>query len=144
MCNSVTSWPCSPDEQPTVSLGTCQRMLKTSAGCSAEWGPRSQPVPIMSHHQHYHGRAMSSEERSSTPINKISTPVHKSASSSSSSQRDSRQVGQRGSGKEIVLSDCSNIKQMWLQRKQEREGWIELQVPADCWETLIVMQTTRQ
>lgn len=52
--------------------------------------------PTMSYHQHYqrgpHGRTMSSEERSSTPVNKTSTPVHKSASSSSSSQRDSRQV----------------------------------------------------
>lgn len=38
------------------------------------------------------GRTTSSEERGSTPVNKASTPVHKSASSSSSSQRDSRQV----------------------------------------------------
>lgn len=55
----------------------------------------------MSHQQHYHGRAMSSEERSLTPINKTSTPVHKSASSSSSSQRDSRQVG-NGSGERLI------------------------------------------
>ncbi|XP_054643536.1 oxysterol-binding protein-related protein 6 isoform X5 [Dunckerocampus dactyliophorus] len=49
----------------------------------------------MSHSQHSqrgtHSRAMSSEERSSVTVNKTSTPVHKSASSSSSSQRDSRQ-----------------------------------------------------
>ncbi|XP_061647285.1 oxysterol-binding protein-related protein 6 isoform X5 [Phyllopteryx taeniolatus] len=50
----------------------------------------------MSHSQHSqrgtHGRAMSSEERCSVMVNKTSTPVHKSASSSSSSQRDSRQI----------------------------------------------------
>ncbi|XP_054643537.1 oxysterol-binding protein-related protein 6 isoform X6 [Dunckerocampus dactyliophorus] len=50
----------------------------------------------MSHSQHSqrgtHSRAMSSEERSSVTVNKTSTPVHKSASSSSSSQRDSRQI----------------------------------------------------
>ncbi|KAJ8416907.1 hypothetical protein AAFF_G00327850 [Aldrovandia affinis] len=47
----------------------------------------------MSHH-HQRGpqnRAMSAEERNSTPVHKTSTPTHKSASSSSSSQRDSRQ-----------------------------------------------------
>ena len=44
------------------------------------------------------GRAMSAEERSSTPAHKTSTPTHKSMSSSSSSQRDSRQVGLGGGG----------------------------------------------
>ncbi|KAG7256835.1 hypothetical protein CRUP_020815 [Coryphaenoides rupestris] len=41
--------------------------------------------------QHYQRRAMSSAERSATPVNKSATPTHKSTSSSSSSQRDSRQ-----------------------------------------------------
>ncbi|KAJ8403369.1 hypothetical protein AAFF_G00351410 [Aldrovandia affinis] len=47
----------------------------------------------MSHHHHQRclqGRAMSADERSSTPVHKSATPTHKSASSSSSSQRDSR------------------------------------------------------
>ncbi|XP_064185880.1 oxysterol-binding protein-related protein 6 [Anguilla rostrata] len=47
---------------------------------------------MLHHHQRGpQGRAMGAEERSSTPLHKASTATHKSASSSSSSQRDSRQ-----------------------------------------------------
>ncbi|XP_075896332.1 oxysterol-binding protein-related protein 6 isoform X3 [Nelusetta ayraudi] len=73
----------------------------------------------MSHHQHYHGRAMSSEERSLTPINKTSTPVHKSASSSSSSQRDSRQEADSW---EIV--EGLKIGQSNVQRPDKHEGFM--------------------
>ncbi|XP_074550299.1 oxysterol-binding protein-related protein 6 isoform X1 [Halichoeres trimaculatus] len=77
----------------------------------------------MSHHQHYqrgpHGRTMSSEERSSTPSNKTSTPVHKSASSSSSSQRDSRQEADSW---EII--EGLKIGQSNVQRPDKHEGFM--------------------
>uniref|UniRef100_A0A8C4EGM5 Oxysterol-binding protein n=1 Tax=Dicentrarchus labrax TaxID=13489 RepID=A0A8C4EGM5_DICLA len=77
----------------------------------------------MSHHQHYqrgpHGRTMSSEERSSTPVNKTSTPVHKSASSSSSSQRDSRQEADSW---EII--EGLKIGQSNVQRPDKHEGFM--------------------
>ncbi|XP_028992793.1 oxysterol-binding protein-related protein 6 isoform X2 [Betta splendens] len=77
----------------------------------------------MSHHQHYqrgpHGRTMSSEERSATPINKASTPVHKSASSSSSSQRDNRQEADSW---EII--EGLKIGQSNVQRPDKHEGFM--------------------
>uniref|UniRef100_A0A7N6AT09 Oxysterol-binding protein n=1 Tax=Anabas testudineus TaxID=64144 RepID=A0A7N6AT09_ANATE len=77
----------------------------------------------MSHHQHYqrgpHGRTLSSEERSSTPVNKTSTPVHKSASSSSSSQRDSRQEADSW---EII--EGLKIGQSNVQRPDKHEGFM--------------------
>ncbi|KAA8588116.1 hypothetical protein FQN60_001310 [Etheostoma spectabile] len=77
----------------------------------------------MSHHQHYqrgpHGRTMSSEERSSPPVNKTSTPVHKSASSSSSSQRDSRQEADSW---EII--EGLKIGQSNVQRPDKHEGFM--------------------
>uniref|UniRef100_A0AAX7SLZ4 Oxysterol-binding protein n=1 Tax=Astatotilapia calliptera TaxID=8154 RepID=A0AAX7SLZ4_ASTCA len=78
----------------------------------------------MSHHQHYqqrgpHSRTMSSEERSSTPVNKISTPVHKSTSSSSSSQRDSRQEADSW---EII--EGLKIGQSNVQRPDKHEGFM--------------------
>ncbi|XP_029936009.1 oxysterol-binding protein-related protein 6 isoform X2 [Myripristis murdjan] len=77
----------------------------------------------MSHHQHYqrgpHGRTMSSEERSSTPVNKTSTPTHKSASSSSSSQRDSRQEADSW---EII--EGLKIGQSNVQRPDKHEGFM--------------------
>ncbi|KAM4608815.1 oxysterol-binding protein-related protein 6 isoform 3-T4 [Polymixia lowei] len=77
----------------------------------------------MSHHQHYqrgpHGRTMSTEERSSTPVNKISTPTHKSASSSSSSQRDSRQEADSW---EII--EGLKIGQSNVQRPDKHEGFM--------------------
>ncbi|KAM9851260.1 oxysterol-binding protein-related protein 6 isoform 2-T2 [Aulostomus maculatus] len=77
----------------------------------------------MSHHQHPqrgpHGRAMSSEDRSSTPVNKTSTPVHKSASSSSSSQRDSRQEADSW---EII--EGLKIGQSNVQRPDKHEGFM--------------------
>uniref|UniRef100_A0AAQ5YNA7 Oxysterol-binding protein n=1 Tax=Amphiprion ocellaris TaxID=80972 RepID=A0AAQ5YNA7_AMPOC len=75
------------------------------------------------HHQHYqrgpHGRTMSSEDRSSTPVNKTSTPVHKSASSSSSSQRDSRQEADSW---EII--EGLKIGQSNVQRPDKHEGFM--------------------
>ncbi|KAG7227610.1 hypothetical protein INR49_005425 [Caranx melampygus] len=80
-------------------------------------------VPTMSYHQHYqrgpHGRTLSSEERSATPINKTSTPVHKSASSSSSSQRDSRQEVDSW---EII--EGLKIGQSNVQRPDKHEGFM--------------------
>ncbi|XP_056145169.1 oxysterol-binding protein-related protein 6 isoform X1 [Lampris incognitus] len=77
----------------------------------------------MSHHQYYqrgpHGRTLSSEERSSTPINKTSTPTHKSASSSSSSQRDSRQEADSW---EII--EGLKIGQSNVQRPDKHEGFM--------------------
>ncbi|XP_034417077.1 oxysterol-binding protein-related protein 6 isoform X1 [Cyclopterus lumpus] len=77
----------------------------------------------MSHHQHYHrgphGRTMSSDDRSSPPVNKTSTPVHKSASSSSSSQRDSRQEADSW---EII--EGLKIGQSNVQRPDKHEGFM--------------------
>ncbi|XP_067373420.1 oxysterol-binding protein-related protein 6 isoform X2 [Channa argus] len=77
----------------------------------------------MSHHQNYQrgpqGRTLSSEERSSTPVNKTSTPVHKSASSSSSSQRDSRQEADSW---EII--EGLKIGQSNVQRPDKHEGFM--------------------
>ncbi|XP_077393289.1 oxysterol-binding protein-related protein 6 isoform X2 [Festucalex cinctus] len=77
----------------------------------------------MSHSQHpqrgAHGRAMSSEERSSVMVNKTSTPVHKSASSSSSSQRDSRQETDSW---EII--EGLKIGQSNVQRPDKHEGFM--------------------
>ncbi|XP_060910490.1 oxysterol-binding protein-related protein 6 isoform X1 [Labrus mixtus] len=77
----------------------------------------------MSHHQHYHrgthGRTMSSEERNSISSNKTSTPVHKSASSSSSSQRDSRQEADSW---EII--EGLKIGQSNVQRPDKHEGFM--------------------
>ncbi|CAN9497730.1 unnamed protein product [Ophioblennius macclurei] len=77
----------------------------------------------MSHHQHYqrgpHGRAMSSEDRSALLMNKTSTPVHKSASSSSSSQRDSRQEADSW---EII--EGLRIGQSNVQRPDKHEGFM--------------------
>ncbi|XP_068428207.1 oxysterol-binding protein-related protein 6 isoform X3 [Clinocottus analis] len=77
----------------------------------------------MSHHQHYqrgpHGRTMSSDDRSSPPVNKSSTPVHKSASSSSSSQRDSRQEADSW---EII--EGLKIGQSNVQRPDKHEGFM--------------------
>uniref|UniRef100_UPI0037E8D023 oxysterol-binding protein-related protein 6 isoform X2 n=1 Tax=Semicossyphus pulcher TaxID=241346 RepID=UPI0037E8D023 len=88
----------------------------------------------MSHHQHYqrgpHGRTMSSEERGSTPSNKSSTPVHKSASSSSSSQRDSRQEADSWEiieglkiGQSNVLRPDKHEGFMLKKRKWPLKGW---------------------
>ncbi|XP_077435567.1 oxysterol-binding protein-related protein 6 isoform X2 [Vanacampus margaritifer] len=67
-----------------------------------------------------HGRAMSSEERSSVMVNKTSaTPVHKSASSSSSSQRDSRQEADSW---EII--EGLKIGQSNVQRPDKHEGFM--------------------
>ncbi|XP_061647283.1 oxysterol-binding protein-related protein 6 isoform X3 [Phyllopteryx taeniolatus] len=77
----------------------------------------------MSHSQHSqrgtHGRAMSSEERCSVMVNKTSTPVHKSASSSSSSQRDSRQETDSW---EII--EGLKIGQSSIQRPDKHEGFM--------------------
>ncbi|XP_019751018.1 oxysterol-binding protein-related protein 6 isoform X3 [Hippocampus comes] len=77
----------------------------------------------MSHSQHSqrgaHGRAMSSEERSCAAVNKTSTPVHKSASSSSSSQRDSRQETDSW---EII--EGLKIGQSNVQRPDKHEGFM--------------------
>ncbi|XP_071758818.1 oxysterol-binding protein-related protein 6 isoform X7 [Centroberyx gerrardi] len=62
---------------------------------------------------------MSSEERSSTPVNKTSTPTHKSASSSSSSQRDSRQEADSW---EII--EGLKIGQSNVQRPDKHEGFM--------------------
>ncbi|XP_061925923.1 oxysterol-binding protein-related protein 6 isoform X2 [Entelurus aequoreus] len=66
-----------------------------------------------------HSRAMSSEERSSVTLNKISTPVHKSPSSSSSSQRDSRQETDSW---EII--EGLKIGQSSVQRPDKHEGFM--------------------
>ncbi|XP_061736151.1 oxysterol-binding protein-related protein 6 isoform X5 [Nerophis ophidion] len=66
-----------------------------------------------------HSRAMSSEERSSVTLNKISTPVHKSPSSSSSSQRDSRQETDSW---EII--EGLKIGQSSIQRPDKHEGFM--------------------
>ncbi|KAM4560637.1 oxysterol-binding protein-related protein 6 isoform 1-T3 [Fundulus diaphanus] len=74
------------------------------------------------HHQYQrglHGRTMSSEERSSTPVNKTSVPVQKSASSSSSSQRDSRQEADSW---EII--EGLKIGQSNVQRPDKHEGFM--------------------
>ncbi|KAK0150751.1 Oxysterol-binding protein-related protein 6 [Merluccius polli] len=71
------------------------------------------------HHQHYQRRAMSSEERSATPVNKTATPTHKSASSSSSSQRDSRQEADSW---EII--EGLKIGQSSVQRPDKHEGFM--------------------
>ncbi|XP_060944431.1 oxysterol-binding protein-related protein 6 [Limanda limanda] len=77
----------------------------------------------MSYHQHYQrgpqGRTMSSEERSGTPVNKSCTPVHKSASSSSSSQRESRQEADSW---EII--EGLKIGQSNVQRPDKHEGFM--------------------
>uniref|UniRef100_A0A3Q2SZC3 Oxysterol-binding protein n=1 Tax=Fundulus heteroclitus TaxID=8078 RepID=A0A3Q2SZC3_FUNHE len=77
----------------------------------------------MAHHQYHqrglHGRTMSSEERSSTPVNKTSVPVQKSASSSSSSQRDSRQEADSW---EII--EGLKIGQSNVQRPDKHEGFM--------------------
>uniref|UniRef100_A0A674P591 Oxysterol-binding protein n=1 Tax=Takifugu rubripes TaxID=31033 RepID=A0A674P591_TAKRU len=77
----------------------------------------------MSHQQHYQrgltGRTLSSEERTPTSINKTSTPVHKSASSSSSSQRDSRQEPDSW---EII--EGLKIGQSNVQRPDKHEGFM--------------------
>uniref|UniRef100_A0A3P8UWE3 Oxysterol-binding protein n=1 Tax=Cynoglossus semilaevis TaxID=244447 RepID=A0A3P8UWE3_CYNSE len=62
---------------------------------------------------------MSSEERSSLQGNKTSTPVHKSASSSSSSQRDSRQEADSW---EII--EGLKIGQSNVQRPDKHEGFM--------------------
>lgn len=62
---------------------------------------------------------MSSEERSSMQGNKTSTPVHKSASSSSSSQRDSRQEADSW---EII--EGLKIGQSNVQRPDKHEGFM--------------------
>ncbi|KAG7467598.1 oxysterol-binding protein-related 6 isoform X1 [Solea senegalensis] len=76
----------------------------------------------MSYHQHYqrgpHGRTMSSEERCTMAV-KTATPVHKSASSSSSSQRDSRQEGDSW---EII--EGLKIGQSNVQRPDKHEGFM--------------------
>ncbi|XP_023657453.1 oxysterol-binding protein-related protein 6 isoform X2 [Paramormyrops kingsleyae] len=73
----------------------------------------------MSHHHNRspQTRAMSAEERSSTP--KTSTPTHKSASSSSSSQRDSRQETDSW---EII--EGLKIGQTNVQRPDKHEGFM--------------------
>ncbi|XP_035507176.1 oxysterol-binding protein-related protein 6 isoform X3 [Scophthalmus maximus] len=75
------------------------------------------------HHHHYqrgpHGRTMSSEERGYMPGNKTATPVHKSASSSSSSQRDSRQEADSW---EII--EGLKIGQSNVQRPDKHEGFM--------------------
>ncbi|XP_068185468.1 oxysterol-binding protein-related protein 6 isoform X2 [Antennarius striatus] len=77
----------------------------------------------MSQHQHPqrgpHSRVVSSEERSATQGNKTSTPVHKSASSSSSSQRDSRQEADSW---EII--EGLKIGQSNVQRPDKHEGFM--------------------
>ncbi|XP_036396121.1 oxysterol-binding protein-related protein 6-like [Megalops cyprinoides] len=74
----------------------------------------------MSQHQRgLQGRAMSAEERSSTPVHKTSTPTHKSASSSSSSQRDSRPEADSW---EII--EGLKIGQTNVQRPDKHEGFM--------------------
>uniref|UniRef100_A0A3B5RBB6 Oxysterol-binding protein n=1 Tax=Xiphophorus maculatus TaxID=8083 RepID=A0A3B5RBB6_XIPMA len=74
------------------------------------------------HHQYQrgpHGRTMSTEERSYTPVNKTTVPVQKSASSSSSSQRDSRQEADSW---EII--EGLKIGQSNVQRPDKNEGFM--------------------
>ncbi|KAM3861801.1 oxysterol-binding protein-related protein 6 isoform 2-T2 [Diretmus argenteus] len=75
------------------------------------------------HHPHYqrgpHGRTMSSEERNFAPVNKTCTPTHKSISSSSSSQRDSRQEADSW---EII--EGLKIGQSNVQRPDKHEGFM--------------------
>ncbi|KAJ0005630.1 hypothetical protein NQD34_015524 [Periophthalmus magnuspinnatus] len=76
-----------------------------------------------------HNRALSSEDRSTTPL-KTSTPVHKSASSSSSSQRDSRQEADSWEIIEGLKIGQSNVRRpdkhegfMLKKRKWPLKGW---------------------
>lgn len=76
-----------------------------------------------------HSRALSSEDRNSTPL-KTSTPVHKSASSSSSSQRDSRQEADSWEiieglkiGQSNVLRPDKHEGFMLKKRKWPLKGW---------------------
>lgn len=62
---------------------------------------------------------MSSEEKGISPAHKISTPTHKSASSSSSSQRDSRQEGDSW---EII--EGLKIGQTGVQKPEKHEGFM--------------------
>ncbi|KAG9477386.1 hypothetical protein GDO78_002662 [Eleutherodactylus coqui] len=62
---------------------------------------------------------MSSEEKGISPAHKISTPTHKSASSSSSSQRDSRQEGDSW---EII--EGLKIGQTSVQKPEKHEGFM--------------------
>ncbi|XP_015225889.1 PREDICTED: oxysterol-binding protein-related protein 6 isoform X2 [Cyprinodon variegatus] len=74
------------------------------------------------HHQYQrglHGRTMSSEDRSFTPVNRTAAPVQKSASSSSSSQRDSRQEADSW---EII--EGLKIGQSNVQRPDKHEGFM--------------------
>ncbi|KAL6484654.1 hypothetical protein MHYP_G00066990 [Metynnis hypsauchen] len=75
----------------------------------------------MSHHHSrgHQGRASSMEERSATPVHKSSTPTHKSGSSSSSSQRDSRQEADSW---EII--EGLKIGQTNVQRPDKHEGFM--------------------
>ncbi|KAJ8282406.1 hypothetical protein COCON_G00049250 [Conger conger] len=89
----------------------------------------------MSHHHHQQqrgpqSRAMSAEERSSTPVHKTSTATHKSASSSSSSQRDSRQETDSWEiieglkiGQTNVLRPDKHEGFMLKKRKWPLKGW---------------------
>uniref|UniRef100_A0A3B4W9Z3 Oxysterol-binding protein n=1 Tax=Seriola lalandi dorsalis TaxID=1841481 RepID=A0A3B4W9Z3_SERLL len=90
----------------------------------------------MSYHQHYqrgpHGRTMSSEDRSATPINKTSTPVHKSASSSSSSQRDSRQKQDTETGISDITAFPSALVHECFMRDRRRLG-----APLNMWHALV-------
>ncbi|KAG8559506.1 hypothetical protein GDO81_017359 [Engystomops pustulosus] len=62
---------------------------------------------------------MSSEDKGISPAHKISTPTHKSASSSSSSQRDSRQEGDSW---EII--EGLKIGQTSVQKPEKHEGFM--------------------
>ncbi|KAM4025146.1 oxysterol-binding protein-related protein 6 isoform 5-T6 [Anomaloglossus baeobatrachus] len=62
---------------------------------------------------------MSSEEKGISPAHKIATPTHKSASSSSSSQRDSRQEGDSW---EII--EGLKIGQTSVQKPEKHEGFM--------------------
>ncbi|XP_075685636.1 oxysterol-binding protein-related protein 6 isoform X4 [Rhinoderma darwinii] len=62
---------------------------------------------------------MSSEEKGISPAHRISTPTHKSASSSSSSQRDSRQEGDSW---EII--EGLKIGQTSVQKPEKHEGFM--------------------
>uniref|UniRef100_H3DHU0 Oxysterol-binding protein n=1 Tax=Tetraodon nigroviridis TaxID=99883 RepID=H3DHU0_TETNG len=75
---------------------------------------------------------MSSEERNSTAINKTSTPVHKSASSSSSSQRDSRQqnieyLNSTAFGSSVGTTSPSAVREIFqsdlLLQQKEPDSW---------------------
>ncbi|XP_035391740.1 oxysterol-binding protein-related protein 6 isoform X4 [Electrophorus electricus] len=75
----------------------------------------------MSHHHSrgHQGRTDSMEERSATPIHKSYTPTHKSTSSSSSSQRDSRQEADNW---EIIGG--LKIGQTNVQKPEKHEGFM--------------------